>query len=299
MTATTHHIPKHSARRYRSFSLSAFTLALGLVISGAAQADMQTYTYGQGRVRAGQLPLKLDFYPGGTNCDQPRPTALLIHGGGFAAGSRSQDEWIRRAQALTAIGFNAASMDYRMMRDDPLTELQLVHEPDRSAAKLRAANAAFEDAAHAMQWLADQAETLCIDPQHIALVGASAGAVTALYLAYAMENTGPKHPKAMAVISLWGGYLPAEALGPGKPPLLIVHGKKDPIVPYAQATALASAARNAGLAVQLFSSPQAGHGVSLSTPDTDGRPVGDHIFAFLVAAVKGQPIASFHQSLAH
>lgn len=115
----------------------------------------------------------------------------------------------------------------------------------------------------AVRWLRMNASWLAIDPERIAALGNSAGAATAMTVAYVQtygtsSNSGwPSH--ANAVADLWG-WLPAPpVIGPGEAPLCIVHGQIDLVVFYSFAMALQQQAIAVGLPNQLITLAGAGH----------------------------------------
>lgn len=97
-----------------------------------------------------------------------------------------------------------------------------------------------------------------LPPQRLALVGFSQG--TMMSLATALEFT----PSLAGVVGYSGALLAenAEALQPkSRPPILLIHGQEDTVVPF---TALAQAEktlRTAGLEVQTLARPHLGHGI--------------------------------------
>jgi hypothetical protein len=94
-----------------------------------------------------------------------RPAAVGIHGGGFKDGNRNSDafvqSWVRK---LASRGFVTVSIDYRL---EGLT-------PDAEKSNTDA----MYDAKAAVRWLRKHAAELRIDPDRIAALGCSAGAMT-------------------------------------------------------------------------------------------------------------------------
>ena len=91
-----------------------------------------------------------------------RPAVLLLHGGGWQAGGKSDEA--RMARRLAAAGFCAICASYRL----------------ESAHKFPAQ---LEDAAAALGWLVAQAARLRVDPARIGVYGYSAGGHLAALLA--------------------------------------------------------------------------------------------------------------------
>ncbi len=106
--------------------------------------------------------LHLDaFYPTKASRGQLRPAVLLIHGGGWRSGDRSQHEPM--AQRLAAAGYVAVTPEYRLS-----TEAQYP--------------AAVHDLKAAIRWLRANARQYGIDTNRIATLGFSAGGQLAALL---------------------------------------------------------------------------------------------------------------------
>ena len=110
---------------------------------------------------SGQL-LGLDIYEPRTH-NSPTPAVLVVHGGGWAGGSRSDMD--PEAQSLAQAGYVAISADYRLATD---------HQPGFPNA--------VEDLESALTWIRQHAFVYGIDPARIGALGVSAGANLALTL---------------------------------------------------------------------------------------------------------------------
>lgn len=86
---------------------------------------------------------------------RPAPALLWIHGGGLIMGAPEQDERGSAAYARE-LGITVAAVQYRLAPESPFP-------------------AALEDCYAALQWLHTNAERLGIQPERIAIGGASAG----------------------------------------------------------------------------------------------------------------------------
>ena len=253
--------------------------------------------YAEGRVRSGRRPLLADLYLPDGECPSPRPVVVLIHGGGFTIGSRAQLPWPGFASDLAEDGFVAASIDYRLAGEGPIPSRPFLEmgldlagsafleagarpSPERVAAAL----AAFEDAAAALAWLEQEGAAYCADPERIALWGASAGGIIALHVAYALDDYGIGTAPLSAVVGLWGGLARDSQLEAGEPPLFLVHGDADPVVPHQESLELEARARRVGVPVTLHTVAGAGHGffsINLRAERAGGTTLFDHIRAFL------------------
>jgi acetyl esterase/lipase len=94
---------------------------------------------------------------------EPLPALLWIHGGGYVMGSVSQDDYLVRS-LVAAVGCMMVSVEYRLAPEHPFP-------------------APLDDCYCALKWLAANTETLNVDPQRIAIGGASAGGGLAAALA--------------------------------------------------------------------------------------------------------------------
>ncbi|MFC5463052.1 alpha/beta hydrolase fold domain-containing protein [Massilia niabensis] len=127
-------------------------IASAAVPSNVRVVRDQTY------VRYGSRCLKLDLY---LPAQAPRggtPVVVLVHGGGWNAGYRS--EFVPMALRLAQRGYAAATISYRLAGEAGYP-------------------AAVDDTRAAVRWVRRHAERHGIDPQRIALAGGSAGAQVA------------------------------------------------------------------------------------------------------------------------
>lgn len=227
------------------------------------------------------VALLLDlFLPPPTADPRGLPTLVLVHGGGFSAGSRHQHAddavaWARR-------GFAVATIDYRI---DPEAD-------DSASAHRAAAYAAIDDGMEAVRWLRAEAGDLGIDPDRIAALGASAGGVVALGLAL-VEDLSPGGPqgdvssRVTAAFST-GTYLTpvpgVTLLGPDDAPVLLHHFTRDTTSgrSWTSAAATCDAVRTAGGTCDLVVGPGADHVVGLGP---DGAEA-DRILAFLAVHLR-------------
>lgn len=98
---------------------------------------------------------------------------------------------------------------------------------------------------------------LGLPPDAYALMGFSQGAMTALY-------TGLRRPVAPRGVLAYSGALVApDRLGEAiaRPPVLIVHGEDDAVVPVERSRQAQQALEASGFAVQALYCPRLGHGI--------------------------------------
>ena len=115
-----------------------------------------------------------------------------------------------------------------------------------------------------------------LPPAALTLAGFSQGTMLALH-------TGPRRAEPLAGILGYSGRLLAPELLEGemrsRPPVALIHGERDELVPYASMAEAAAALEQAGFAVETHGRPGLGHGI-----DPDGMRAG---LAFM-ARVAGQ-----------
>lgn len=266
-------------------------------------ASMTDVIYGSGLTDNGSVNLLLDVYQPGGACTERRPFVLGIHGGGFVGGSRSTGSWVDNMDEVTARGFVGISIDYRLVGDEPLisAEFQPVLDAFEAAAtamgldagqllQLEAAVAAFEDTVAALTWAADNAEAQCLDMERFALWGSSAGAVTALHVAYGLDEFFIDRPNPLVVVDYWGRLLLVDLLDAGDPPFLILHGTDDPTVSYDSAVSLASEANALSIPHSFYTVQDGPHGFSNVNPNRvliNGLPPREVTVDFIEAHLNG------------
>src|SRR5262245_51377410 len=128
---------------------------------------------------------------------------------------------------------------------------------------------AFIDAALAQRGLAEDS---------LALVGFSQGAMMTLHVA-------PRRARAVAAVVGYSGMLIAPQLLTGeikaKPPVLLVHGTADPVVPYASLSAAQAALQGVGIVVKAATRPGLAHAI-----DEEGLKLGGDFIAAAFAPAK-------------
>jgi acetyl esterase/lipase len=275
--------------------------------------------YGRARVRIHSQPqdreLTLDLYqPSDCQPGDRRPALVMAFGGAFHRGDKRQDEFEQAGQrntpvsaycaALARRGYVAASIDYRLVQEDPdpgvtpvignpqgipLSRVahvrQLLGLPPATAEMVWAGmEAAADDMAQSVAFLQANAHALGLDAGRIAVGGFSAGARTALGCAY-----GERSPVA-AVVSL-SGFMADDDLvrlvvpGQPLPPALFITGEHDLDYIAHQAGRLHEHFGRVGVMSQAWTVPGAGHfyAADRRALDTQGRAaeVGAVVATFL------------------
>jgi acetyl esterase/lipase len=192
------------------------------------------------------VDLKLDLYEPAGDREPARPVLVFIHGGGFVGGDKSAGR--RWAEEFARRGWVAVSIGYRLNQGN----LATVGIP-----------AAVSDARQALRWLTREAATHRLDLGRVVIGGSSAGAITALYLTYTeMEERPEDAGSAVAgVMDLWGALYGREReMTADEPPLIIVHGTQDTVVPYRYAEDLRRQAEAVGIPHAFHPLEGVGHG---------------------------------------
>ena len=176
------------------------------------------------------------FFP---SCPPPRggyPVVVFIHGGGFKNGDKSTSGSIGPIRdSLLSHGFVFVSANYYLtlhFHDKGVScgsEMRNgfpesgVFDPSIQ----RAIDDASEDVCLALKYLRSRRRELHLDMDRVALCGGSAGAITALNVAYVVK---PRAPRVRAVVNCWGAISDVGKIGPGAPPALILHGSEDDLI---------------------------------------------------------------------
>ena len=222
--------------------------------------------------------LKLDLAkPKGLT--HPVPGVVWIHGGAWRGGSKAEFEGLIRESAKA--GYVAVSINYRPVPKHVFP-------------------AQVEDAKCAVRWFRANAEKLQVDPERIGVVGSSAGAHLAMMLGAldsgdGLEGDGGSSEassRVQAVVSYAGPTnlqseypiasknliadfvggphdrksrkprraSPITYVNPGDPPMLLMQGTKDPLVPHDQAVQMVEALTKAGVPGRVELMMGEGHG---------------------------------------
>ncbi len=231
----------------------------------------------------GSKPLRLDLYRN-LRAPAPQPIVILVHGGAWKGGKRS--ELAALNYHLAQEGYAVAAIDYR-------------HAP-----KTRSPGA-VDDLFRALDYLKQNAAALQLDPTRIAFIGRSAGGQIALSAAYSGREPnvravaafyapsdlvlGYNEPSRPGVLDsrkvledyLGGsptqnprGYAEASAINfvnATTPPTLLVHGLLDPIVWPKQSEQLAARLRDVGRPHLLVELPWATHGCEANPNGPSGQ----------------------------
>lgn len=218
--------------------------------------------------------LKADLYiPHG---EGPFPTILLVHGGAWRRGHRSQMSEIATTAATN--GYTAVSISYRLAPKHPFP-------------------AQIEDCKAAVRWMRGNAEAYKIDPERIAGYGYSAGGHLVCLLGTTdaddgLEGAGVENGASTRLQAVVAGGAPCDFQrlpGEGKslaywlggsrsekpetykqaspttfvtdddPPMFFFHGENDRLVPKLSPLFMSATLKQAGIAADVHMIEKAGH----------------------------------------
>lgn len=227
---------------------------------------------------------------------------VSIHGGSWARGDKSNDDWRHVCQWLASEGFVAFSVNYRLV--------PAVHFP-----------AAIDDVQLAVEWVREHSADYGIDSTRIGAFGGSAGGNLAALLGTRGEGALDTGSRVAAVAELSGpidltdaamrstgagelvqqislNYLGCERLDdcpqaadasattfidPSDPPVFIGHSENE-FIPLGQSTDFADALSKAGVANTVQVVAGAGHSIGILDEDMRAK-VADFFRATLAAPV--------------
>lgn len=107
-------------------------------------------------------------------------------------------------------------------------------------------------------FLDEELSRLKLGPEQLALVGFSQGTMTALHIALRREIA------LAAVVGFSGALIAPEKLPAeikSRPPVLLVHGQMDQVVPFGSLALAKSGLEAAGVSVETLARPGLGHGI--------------------------------------
>ncbi len=244
---------------------------------------------------ANNTSLKLDIWYQ-HDVKRPQPTLVYIHGGGWIFGNKETS--VLQFLPYLEKGWRVVNVEYRM-------------------ASNSLAPAAVEDTRCALRWVFRNAKQWNFDTSKIVLTGHSAGGHLSLITGMLPDGTeldnncyGDEKVSVAAIIN-WYGITDVNDIIQGKnlknyavmwmgsqtnaaeiakrvspltytrkdlPPILTIHGDKDDVVPYSQATRLKDALDKAKVTNKLITIKNGGHG---GFPQAEYVRSFDEIWKFL------------------
>ncbi|MBM3295984.1 MAG: hypothetical protein FJY83_00110 [Candidatus Aminicenantes bacterium] len=257
------------------------------------------YGYADGRA------LKLDFARPAVCAGQTIPLAVFVHGGGWHSGDKDGAFNTSYARMFFQLGFAVASVNYRLS-----PEFQFpahIHDCKLAVRHLRFHASQFgidpdriglwgsSAGGHLVSLMAAADDDDGLEGPGLAGTSSRPQAV--------VDHFGPTDltvfldlaPGQAATLAGFLGCLPADCPETARraspaayvtaddPPVLIIHGDQDPVVPYHQAEIFAEALRTAGNAGALIKVLNAGHGFTPVPAGAQIAPTRNEI-SFLTVA---------------
>lgn len=264
---------------------------------------------------SGYRPIILDLYRPAQQ-GKPLPLVIYIHGGGWANGHTRQSgafsDFTAVLADLSARGYVVASLEYRLSKEAPFP-------------------AAIDDVRTAIRYLRANAGRFGLDGNHVAVWGGSAGGQLAALAALQCGSAPTGEDKSNAgqsdcvqagvgwygvydfatmppvIAGVENAYLdcvkpdcpadriraasPAAHVDAKDPPMLLIHGTEDKVVPADQSRQLAAALKSAGVPVTLEIIKGVGHSWigadAAATRDASLRAL-DLTFRFFDTQLKGR-----------
>ena len=183
------------------------------------------------------LDLTMDVYQPVSESDELRPLIMFIHGGSFINGDKADEAYCLWCSHFASLGYVAVSINYRMGWSPSSTNID--------AAGFRAT----QDAHAALRFLVHNANRYHINTDWIFVGGSSAGAITALNVAFLNDKNkpasvthegpvaklAPEYPESFhisSVVNMWGAVCDTAILKGSNTSIISFHGDADDIIPY-------------------------------------------------------------------
>lgn len=196
--------------------------------------------------------LRLDVREPTGDAEMLRPAIVIVHGGGFVGGGRATGQMVALATDYTNLGYVTASISYRLT-----TPAYKAVDPEGVIEDAK------EDFKAAVRFLRANAVSYGIDPERIAAIGSSAGAITVLSGAYVdgegMTGTPGVSSEITCVVGLWGGLEDPTVIDTGDVPNQLIHGTNDSTVPFSASVAVNQRSTMVGVSSELIPILGAGH----------------------------------------
>lgn len=181
---------------------------------------------------------------------EKRPLVVLIHGGGFITGSYA--DFTSTARSLAQMGYVAATIDYRLCKRNNCLVIAATGCLNLCNSNFMAdfgtgSYVATVDANNAIRYLQQNAAQFHIDPNNVIVGGHSAGAWTAMNVAFLSQQEadaispsfqpywGNLNPVSgiKGVICMSGAVLDTNIIDANEHiPVFVLHGTCDPTVCY-------------------------------------------------------------------
>lgn len=301
-------LPPCASRAVCLLALAVF--AAGCTAPREAARVERNVVYGH----AGRKSLVMDICFPATN-SAPRPVVVNMHGGAWTAGIKSVGTSWLAAPELLRRGYVFASIYYRLAPHHKFP-------------------APLEDAKCAVRFLRAHAAEYNLDPNRIVAMGSSAGGHLAALLGTTDASAGfdigggwtNESSRVQAVVDMFGHadlayaverkegvrllaktvfgtrsdtnilrrFSPVTYVTPDDPPMLLIHGEHDILVPLKQSELMKAALEEKGVRNELIVVKHAGHCLFAAggKPAPSGRELGKRIADFVDQAITQPPAAA-------
>jgi acetyl esterase/lipase len=250
--------------RFMSKSTQVAALAIAFLFStvgGSQEPQKQPSIRTYKTIGATELKAHI-FFPADAVTGKLRPAMIVLHGGGWNAGS---PEWTYYdTERFAGLGMVAIAGEYRLSNQKDITPIE-----------------AMADVRDLIRWVRRNAGELAIDPHRIAVYGSSAGAhlaASAAVFPHDEEDKISALPDAMILLSpavsiiddRWPQTLlgaraevksisPAENIGKRLPPAILIVGDADTETPLPAVRRFCDRAKPFGGTCELHVYPGVGH----------------------------------------
>ena len=253
-------------------------MAVCLALAGYAQKRIELTSdipYREGGSKAWVLDMAS---PVNFGEEGARPAIVLVHGGAWSAGSKSDNVYRDLLIYYALQGYVTLSVEYRFVQEATFP-------------------ACISDVKCAVRWLKAHAKELRVDPERIGVYGHSAGAHLSLMLACSADNKdlegdGPWQEFSSSVTCAAAGAPPTELnfqnmpsawwpigyITPKASPMLIMQGFEDPLVKEKLTSDYVGKMLKAGANVQ-YIKVHGNHDVAYNAALEFMRPAMDAFFA--------------------
>ena len=211
--------------------------------------ETENIQYGVGSTTSGPMSLLLDVYQptniGMGAVQANRPAVVIQDGGAWTSGDKDNGRVTEVAQYMVQRGYTVFIANYRQYNDHPSTadpgpwsnlsptsHGSVLGFETSLYPGINGVRVAVEDFATAITYVRNNAATYGIDPNHIAGVGGSAGAIDLLDLQYNGNTTAASYrtqANISAVGSMMGDW---DRVVAGGAPLFLWNNAQDPLILY-------------------------------------------------------------------
>lgn len=264
----------------------------------------KTYTY----KIIGKKQLKFDIWYPKPKKKKLYPLVFFAHGGGWVSGFRNQPNNISWCKFLASKGFAVVSIDYRFGFKNSMEDI-------------------LKDYTDALEYVKQYSATLKIDANKIILMGLSAGAhLTMCYAAYNTAHNNSKNMKGILGVcsyycpsnlndlflddthsllakfgitkamkgspekekDLYQRYSPIHFITKNMLPTLVVHGKKDVVVPIVSSENLVKELKSNNIPYKFLVHKTGGHTFEFILKDIQTIQILQNTIKFMKGLIKNE-----------